>query len=207
MSVAFRSAKGRRSQSNAPSSSSGWLVLFRPFAERKATETTYSSHPLRYSRRMSAAASGEFFTLSAAPSHSIWFDSTGSKNRAMSQNNLRAGVWRLADPKISLASFAGMAMAAMFAAADGALAPGWLALTVLGVFCIEVGKNASGEVVDFDSGTDQAVAREDRSPFSGGKRVLVDGLLTRQQCWTIAAVFFATGIVIGDGEDTGAQGM
>lgn len=113
------------------------------------------------------------------------------------QNNPRAGFWRLADPKISLASFAGMAMAALFAAADGTLAWGWFALTVAGIFCIEVAKNASGEVVDFDSGTDQAVAEGDRSPFSGGKRVLVDGLLTRRQCWAIAVVFFGMGIAAG----------
>lgn len=115
----------------------------------------------------------------------------------MSQSNVVAGFWRLADPKISLASFAGMALAAFFAAADTNLAPGWFALTVLGVFCIEVGKNASGEVVDFDSGTDQAVSDADRSPFSGGKRVLVDGLLTHAQCRMIAIIFFCVGIVIG----------
>ena len=115
----------------------------------------------------------------------------------MNHDKAFEGFWRLADPKISLASFAGMAMAAFFAAADNGLAPAWLILTVLGIFCIEVGKNASGEVVDFDSGTDLGVAVEDRSPFSGGKRVLVDGLLSRGQCWLIAGTFFALGIAIG----------
>jgi 1,4-dihydroxy-2-naphthoate octaprenyltransferase len=115
----------------------------------------------------------------------------------MANGDLLAGFWRLADPKISLASFAGMAMAAFFSAADAGLAPGWLALTVLGIFCIEVGKNASGELVDFDSGADQAVAPQDRSPFSGGKRVLVEGLLTRGQCQAVAAIFFSAGIAIG----------
>ena len=115
----------------------------------------------------------------------------------MSRHSFSEGIWRLADPKVSLASFAGMAMAAVFAAADSSLAPGWLLLTVLGIFFIEVGKNASGEVVDFDSGTDQAVSVTDRSPFSGGKRVIVDNLLTRSQCWVIAGVCFALGIAIG----------
>lgn len=118
-------------------------------------------------------------------------------NEHMEDNRLLSGIWRLADPKVSLASFAGMAMAALFAAKDSGLAPGWLALTVLGIFCIEVGKNASGEIVDFDSGTDQAIQAKDRSPFSGGKRVLVDSLLTRSQCWTIAGAGFALGIAIG----------
>ena len=107
------------------------------------------------------------------------------------------GFWRLADPKISLASFAGIFLGACMAAADQRLAWGWLALTILGVFCVEVAKNASGEVVDFDSGTDLAIADGERSPFSGGKRVLVDRLLTRRQTRAIAAVFFLAAIMIG----------
>ena len=107
------------------------------------------------------------------------------------------GFWRLADPKISLASFAGLFLAACFAAADVGLAWGWLLLSVVGIFCVEVAKNASGEVVDFDSGTDLAITEAERSPFSGGKRVLVDGLLTREQTWRIAATFYLSAICIG----------
>ena len=111
--------------------------------------------------------------------------------------NFWRGFWRLADPKISLASFAGMFLGACVAAADQSLAWGWLALTVLGVLCVEVAKNASGEVVDYDSGTDRAVEAVNRSPFSGGKRVMVDDLLTRRQTRAIAAIFFLAAIVIG----------
>ncbi|MEZ5569121.1 MAG: prenyltransferase [Halioglobus sp.] len=118
-------------------------------------------------------------------------------NRAMHSTPFQRGVWRLADPKISLASFAGMFLAGCFAAADGELHLGWLLLTLLGVFLVEVGKNASGEVVDYDSGTDQAVLPEDRSPFSGGKRVLVDELLTHRQTWAIALGCFLAAIACG----------
>ena len=115
-------------------------------------------------------------------------------------SDVRAGVWRLADPKITLASAASLFLGAAAAAADGPLAWGWLAVTVLGIFFVEVAKNASGEVFDFDSGTDGAVSPEDRSPFSGGKRVLVDALLTRRQTWAVAAVGYglaaATGVLI-----------
>jgi 1,4-dihydroxy-2-naphthoate polyprenyltransferase len=107
------------------------------------------------------------------------------------------GVWRLADPKISLASFAAMFLGACAAAREGGLSWGWLALTVLGVFSIEVAKNASGEIVDFDSGTDLLVAPEDRSAFSGGKRVLVDKLLTRRQTTAISASSYLLGIAVG----------
>jgi 1,4-dihydroxy-2-naphthoate octaprenyltransferase len=109
-------------------------------------------------------------------------------------HSFSAGLWRLADPKISLASFASLFLGAAAAAADGSLAWGWLALTVAGIFALEVAKNASGEVFDYDSGTDLAVRDEDRSPFSGGKRVLVDGLLSRPETWGIAVAgyLFAT---------------
>jgi 1,4-dihydroxy-2-naphthoate octaprenyltransferase len=107
------------------------------------------------------------------------------------------GFWRLADPKISLASMAAMFLGACLAAHDGPIFWPWLALTVAGIFAIEVAKNASGEIFDFDSGTDLAVAEEDRSPFSGGKRVLVDGLLTRHQTAWIAGIGYAVGIAAG----------
>lgn len=115
----------------------------------------------------------------------------------MQSNSFWQGFWRLADPKISLASFAGMFMAALFATADGPLLGFWLALTVLGVFCVEIAKNAYGELVDFDSGTDQAITEDNRSPFSGGKRVMVDKLLSRNHTRAIATTFFTLAIVIG----------
>lgn len=107
------------------------------------------------------------------------------------------GVWRVADPKITLASAAAMALGTAAAAHDGPIAWGWLALTVVGIFCLEAAKNASGEAFDWDSGTDAAVADEDRSPFSGGKRVIVDGLLDRRQILGVGAVFYALGIAAG----------
>jgi 1,4-dihydroxy-2-naphthoate octaprenyltransferase len=103
------------------------------------------------------------------------------------------GVWRLADPTVSLASFASICLAAAVARRDGPLAAGWLLLTVLGVFAIEVATNVSGEIVDFASGVDLAVTERDRSPFSGGKRVLVDRLLTRAETAFIAAAFYGWG--------------
>lgn len=108
-----------------------------------------------------------------------------------------AGLWRLADPKISLASFASLFLGAAMAAAAGPLHWGWLGLTVAGIFALEVAKNASGEVYDFDSGTDLAIHPADRSPFSGGKRVLVEGLLTRRDTWAIALAGYGLTLVAG----------
>ncbi len=111
--------------------------------------------------------------------------------------NFGVGLWRLADPKVSLASFASLFLGLAAASAHVPLAWGWLVLTVAGIFAVEVAKNASGEVFDFDSGVDQAVSNEDRSPFSGGKRVLVDSLLSRGQTWAIALGGYSLAIVIG----------
>ena len=107
------------------------------------------------------------------------------------------GFYRLADPRISLASVASMALGAAAAAREGPLQWAWLTATVVGILSIETAKNASGELFDFASGVDQSVGYEDRSPFSGGKRVLVDGLLTKGQTATIAAWTYAVGIMAG----------
>jgi 1,4-dihydroxy-2-naphthoate polyprenyltransferase len=92
---------------------------------------------------------------------------------------------------------ASMVLGAFAAAHDGPLALGWLTLTVVAILSVEVAKNASGEVVDFDSGADLAVRPEDRSPFSGGKRVIVDGILTRSETIAVAAVFYTVAVGIG----------
>jgi 1,4-dihydroxy-2-naphthoate octaprenyltransferase len=106
-----------------------------------------------------------------------------------------AGFWRLADPKITLASMASIFLGASLVAADGDIHVGWLVVTILGFFAIEVAKNASGDIYDYE--TDMAVAQEDHTDFSGGKRVLVDGLLSRFQTWAIAIIFYVLGIGLG----------
>ncbi len=112
-------------------------------------------------------------------------------------SSLAAGVWRVADPKSTLASVASMLVGAGAAALHGSIAWGWLALTVLGLFCVEAAKNASGEIFDWDSGADQGVRDEERSPFSGGKRVIVDGLLSRAETAVVAGLFYAVAIAAG----------
>jgi len=116
---------------------------------------------------------------------------------SLGPGNFAAGLWRLADPKISLASMASIFLGACAASVSGAIDYRWLGVTVFGIFAIEVAKNASGEIFDFDSGADLGIAPEDRSPFSGGKRVLVDNLLSRNQTIAIAVVSYAIGIAAG----------
>ncbi len=109
----------------------------------------------------------------------------------------RAGIWRLADPKISLTSAAALMVGMAPAIREDQYSWAWLAVTALALFGLEVAKNAWGDVIDYESGTDLAVQPEDRTPFSGGKRVIVDQLLTRQQTWTVAAVFGTAGVLLG----------
>ncbi len=109
----------------------------------------------------------------------------------------RQGIWRLADPKISITSAAAMLVGAAPAIRDGEHSWPWLAVTGLALFCMEVAKNAWGDVIDYDSGTDLAVRPADRTAFSGGKRVIVDGLLTRGETWAVAGVFGAAGLLLG----------
>lgn len=110
-------------------------------------------------------------------------------------NDLWVGFWRLADPKITLASMSSIFLAACLVVDDGELNIFWLTVTIFAFFAIEVAKNASGDIYDYQ--TDMAVAKEDRTDFSGGKRVLVDGLLNVRQTWTIALVFYILGIACG----------
>ncbi len=110
---------------------------------------------------------------------------------------LRTGFWRLADPKISITSAASMAIGASLAAGQAGFSWSWLLILGLAMFCMEVAKNAWGDVYDYDSGTDLAVRPEDRTDFSGGKRVLVDGILTRAQTWGIAFGFGLLGVALG----------
>jgi 1,4-dihydroxy-2-naphthoate polyprenyltransferase len=118
-----------------------------------------------------------------------------------SSRNGRRRLWqgfaRLADPKISITSLCCMTIGGAVVAAEATLDWTWLVITGLALFCIEVAKNAWGDIFDFDSGNDQAVAAADRTPFSGGKRVLVDGLLTRAQTWAMAFGFTMVGCTLG----------
>jgi 1,4-dihydroxy-2-naphthoate octaprenyltransferase len=112
-------------------------------------------------------------------------------------DKFRAGLWRLADPKISITSLAAMTVGAAPVAHYPEFSWVWLGVLGLAMFCMEVAKNAWGDVYDYDSGTDLAVRPEDRTAFSGGKRVMVDALLSRRQTWGIAVGFAAAGLTLG----------
>jgi 1,4-dihydroxy-2-naphthoate octaprenyltransferase len=115
----------------------------------------------------------------------------------VSDRKFSSGFWRLADPKISITSVASMSIGASLASTHLHFSWAWLITLGVAVFCMEVAKNAWGDIYDYDSGTDLAVKPEDRTDFSGGKRVLVDEILTRRQTWAIALFFGALLLVLG----------
>lgn len=109
-----------------------------------------------------------------------------------------SGVYRLADPKIMLASLVPFLCGMAIAHREGAGVPLLLLLGALAaLFGVEVGKNAVNDLFDFRSGADLGVRPEERTPFSGGKRVLVDGLLTERQVVASAVGGFAFALLFG----------
>ncbi|HEU4520865.1 MAG TPA: prenyltransferase [Thermoanaerobaculia bacterium] len=108
-----------------------------------------------------------------------------------------SGLWRLADPKITVASAIPFLVAVALAIdARGAVDVRLAFAAFLAIFFVEAGKNAVNDLADYRSGADLAVRDDERSPFSGGKRVLVDHLLSERELTVIAwAAFTAAGII------------
>jgi len=101
------------------------------------------------------------------------------------------GFWQLADPKIWIASTVPMIVGAAFAFGNsGKFDLYWFLVALIAVYCIEIGKNAVNEYVDYLSGVDRFVSPDKRTPFSGGKKTVVDGKLTLTEVVIIAIVTF-----------------
>lgn len=116
----------------------------------------------------------------------------------MHANKLWQGFWQVADPKIWIASLVPMAVGAALAyGMTGHFSWYWFLVSTLGVFCIEIGKNAANDLVDYRTGVDLMVAPDKRTPFSGGKRAIVDGNLTLKQAAVIAIATLAAGSAVG----------
>jgi 1,4-dihydroxy-2-naphthoate octaprenyltransferase len=66
-------------------------------------------------------------------------------------------------------------------------------LAIFVIILVEIGKNGVNEYYDYKSGADLFVASADRTQFSGGKKVIVDGLLTLNQVgWISIICLFAS---------------
>lgn len=83
-------------------------------------------------------------------------------------------------------------------AANHGVEIGWLnfILTLIGAVCIHAGINVANDYFDHINGTDD-LNEDFVSPFTGGSRVIQDGLLRPKEVLTGAFVFLAIGCLIG----------
>jgi 1,4-dihydroxy-2-naphthoate octaprenyltransferase len=108
------------------------------------------------------------------------------------------GFWQLADPKIWIASTVPMLVGSGLAfGMRGSINAFWLIVSAVGIYLVEIGKNAINEYIDYESGVDRFVKPQNRTPFSGGKKTIVQGKLTLQEVKAIAIGTFAAAAIIG----------
>ena len=119
----------------------------------------------------------------------------------MNSSNSRSlwgGFWQIADPKIWIASTIPMAVGGAIAYAQtGTFSWYWFIAGLLAIYLLEIGKNAINEYVDYLSGVDRFVTADKRTPFSGGKKTIIDGKLTLKENLVIGIVTIALGCMIG----------
>jgi 1,4-dihydroxy-2-naphthoate octaprenyltransferase len=72
----------------------------------------------------------------------------------------------------------------------------WLSVLALaGASCIHLGLNVLNDIFDVSSGAD--IENVTPTPFSGGSRVVLYGLVSRRSMWALALIFFIVGGGIG----------
>ncbi len=109
-----------------------------------------------------------------------------------------SGFWQIADPKIWIASTIPMAVGAAAAYAYlKSFSWNWFLIGVAAIYLLEIGKNAINEYVDYLSGVDTFVTPDKRTPFSGGKKTIIDGKLSLKENLLIGLITTAAGSLLG----------
>jgi 1,4-dihydroxy-2-naphthoate octaprenyltransferase len=78
---------------------------------------------------------------------------------------------------------------------EGLLHVGYLALTLLGVACVNAALNLSNDYFDHLSGADER--NQGLTPFSGGSRAIQDGVASPRQVLAGSVAFYLVSIAIG----------
>ena len=108
------------------------------------------------------------------------------------------GFWQIADPKIWIASTIPMAVGGAVAYAHiGSFSWTWFLVGAGAIYLLEIGKNAINEYVDYLSGVDQFVTPDKRTPFSGGKKTIIDGKLSLNENLIIGIITICAGCLLG----------
>ena len=116
----------------------------------------------------------------------------------LEKTRLWQGFWQIADPKIWIASTIPMAVGGAVAFAySGSFSWPWFLIGAAAIYLIEIGKNAINEYVDYLSGVDRFVTPDKRTPFSGGKKTIIDGKLTLKENLVIGIITIAAGSLLG----------
>lgn len=113
-------------------------------------------------------------------------------------NRLWTGFWQIADPKIWIASTIPMAVGGAVAYAHlGSFSWTWFLIGAAAIYLLEIGKNAVNEYVDYLSGVDRFVSADKRTPFSGGKKTIIDGKLSLKENLIIGIISVGLGSLLG----------
>ncbi len=116
---------------------------------------------------------------------------------AVDNARIARGVWNLADPKIWTASLVPFLLGTAIAYSHGyPVLWDLLIAAVLALVLIEVGKNGINEYFDYKSGADLYVTPENRTPFSGGKKVIIDGFLTLREVGVLSIICFVAAVIV-----------
>jgi len=111
---------------------------------------------------------------------------------------LQKGFWQVADPKIWIASTIPLIVgAAASYYSTNSFNWIWFFVSVAGIYLIEIGKNAINECVDYKSGVDLFVTPDKRTPFSGGKKAIVDKNLTFNESAVIGFLTTGAAVLVG----------
>ncbi len=118
--------------------------------------------------------------------------------KSSEMNRLWKGFWQIADPKIWIASTIPMAVGGAVAYAQlGIFSWTWFLIGAASIYLLEIGKNAVNEYVDYLSGVDRFVSADKRTPFSGGKKTIIDGKLSLTENLVIGIITMGLGSLLG----------
>ena len=109
-----------------------------------------------------------------------------------------SGFWQIADPKIWIASTIPMTVGGAIAFShQESFSWQWFLIGVVAIYLLEIGKNAINEYIDYLSGADRYVTPENRTPFSGGKKTIIDGKLSLGENLAIGILTIGGGSLLG----------
>lgn len=108
------------------------------------------------------------------------------------------GTWRLANPKIWIASVIPMFLGGAAAYKEtGHFHWYWFMVSIAGIFLIETGKHAINEAVDYFTGVDGFVAPDKQTSYSGGRKTIIDGILSLLEVSIIGVLAMGTASLVG----------